>query len=182
MNLSLRAREIQESPIRKLNTLANETKKRGITVYHLNIGQPDIPTPENFLKRIAAFPEKVLSYGPADGLETLKDAMVHYFSYYGIGLEKKNIVIANGGSEAISFAFNVVADPGDEIILPEPFYTNYNGYASLCSLKLVPVTTLAEKGFHLPPLSEFEKRVTPQDPGDSPLLAQQPDRYGVPRR
>jgi aspartate aminotransferase len=88
--------------------------------------------------------------------------MIHYFSLYGIRLEKKNIVIATGGSEAIAFAFNVVADPGDEIIVPEPFYTNYNGYASLCNLTLVPVTTLAENGFHLPPIANIEAKITPR--------------------
>jgi len=160
MKLSQRALSIQESPIRKLSALANETKKRGVTVYHLNIGQPDIATPEIFFRKILDYKEKVLSYGPSDGLEGLKEAMVRYFARFHIGLEKKNIVIATGGSEAISFAFNVVADPGDEIILPEPFYTNYNGYASLCSLRLVPVPTMAEDGFHLPADKQFEKRIS----------------------
>jgi len=160
MKLSNRARHIQESPIRKLAALSLDTKKRGVQVYHLNIGQPDIVTPDVFMKRVCAYEDKVLSYGPSDGLDPLKEAMVSYFRNYQISLEKKNIVIATGGSEAIAFAFNVVADPGDEIIIPEPFYTNYNGYASLSGLTIVPVTTLAEKGFHLPSIEEFEKRIT----------------------
>jgi aspartate aminotransferase len=162
VKISARAQSIQESPIRKLTSLANAAKKRGTTVYHLNIGQPDIHTPDVFLQKIIAYGEKVLSYGPSDGLEALKVAMAKYFAYFNIKLENKNIVIATGGSEAISFAFNAVADPGDEIIIPEPFYTNYNGYASLCNVKIVPVTTHAENGFHLPDLGEFEKKVTPR--------------------
>lgn len=162
MRVSQRASGIQESPIRKLSALAAEVKRKGTSVYHLNIGQPDIHTPEIFRRRILDHSEKVLSYGPSDGLEALKEAMILYFSQYGLQLEKRNIVVATGGSEAISFAFNVVADPGDEIIVPEPFYTNYNGYASLCGLELVPVTTLAEKGFHLPPIREIEEKITPK--------------------
>lgn len=162
MKISARAQSIQESPIRKLSALANAAKKKGTTVYHLNIGQPDIHTPAVFLQKIIDYKEKVLSYGPSDGLEALKEAMVHYFDYFNIKLENKNIVIATGGSEAISFAFNAVADPGDEIIIPEPFYTNYNGYASLCNVKIVPVTTRAEDGFHLPDIKEFEKKISPR--------------------
>lgn len=162
MKISARAQSIQESPIRKLSALANAAKKKGTTVYHLNIGQPDIHTPAVFLQKIIDYKEKVLSYGPSDGLEALKEAMVHYFDYFKIKLENKNIVIATGGSEAISFAFNAVADPGDEIIIPEPFYTNYNGYASLCNVKIVPVTTRAEDGFHLPDIKEFEKKISPR--------------------
>jgi len=159
VKISKRARQVQESPIRKLAGIANETKKRGIRVYHLNIGQPDIQTPPEFFNEIRAFGEKVLAYGPSDGLDILKEAMIGYFSQYGINLGKTNIVVSTGGSEAVSFAFEVVADPGDEIIVPEPFYTNYNGYASLQNVKLAPVTTLAETGFHLPPISEFEKKI-----------------------
>ena len=162
MKISARALSIQESPIRKLSALANAAKKRGTTVYHLNIGQPDIHTPAVFLQKIIDYKEKVLSYGPSDGLEALKEAMAKYFAFFNIKLENKNIVIATGGSEAISFAFNAVADPGDEIIVPEPFYTNYNGYASLCNVKIVPVTTKAEDGFHLPDIKEFEKKISPR--------------------
>ncbi len=162
MTISQRAQHIQESPIRKLTALANAAKKAGRTVYHLNIGQPDIPTPPAFMERIVAYKEKVLSYGPSDGLEALKTAMIRYFEYFQIKLEVKNIVIATGGSEAISFAFNAVGDPGDEIIVSEPFYTNYSGYASQCGLKIVPVTAKAEDGFHLPPIAEFEQKLGPR--------------------
>ncbi len=162
MNISKRGIEIQESPIRKLAGIANETKKRGIRVYHLNIGQPDIITPEVFYKNISEYSEKVLSYGPSDGLPELKEAMVDYFARFNIRLEPSDIIITCGGSEAISFIFCVISDPGGEVIVPEPFYTNYNGYASLTSLNVVPVPTKAEEGFHLPPVSEIEKRITPR--------------------
>jgi len=160
MNISKRAREAQESPIRKLAGVANETKKKGIHVYHLNIGQPDIPTPEVFYKNINEFLDKVLAYGPSDGLPDLKKAVVDYFSRYDIPLNTENIVITCGGSEAILFAFSVIGDAGDEVIVPEPFYTNYNGYASMANLKITPVATLAEEGFHLPEISEIEKKIT----------------------
>ncbi|MDD8014019.1 MAG: aminotransferase class I/II-fold pyridoxal phosphate-dependent enzyme, partial [Acidobacteriota bacterium] len=162
MKISQRAQHIQESPIRKLTSLANAAKKRGMTVYHLNIGQPDIETPAVFMQRIIDYKEKVLSYGPSDGLEALKTAMIHYFEYYKIRLETKNIVIATGGSEAISFAFNAIGDPGDEVIVSEPYYTNYSGYASQCGLKIVPVTAKAENGFHLPDIAEFEQKLSPR--------------------
>jgi len=159
MLISERARAMQESPIRKLSALANQTKKRGINVYHLNIGQPDLETPPTFFQSIASFQQKVLDYGPSDGLEILKTAMINYFRRYQIELETKNIIITSGGSEAISFAMNVICDPQDEIIVFEPFYTNYNGYAALSNIKLIPITGRAEDGFHLPPRKEIEKKI-----------------------
>ncbi len=160
MKISNRAREIQESPIRKLAGVAIETKKKGRQVYHLNIGQPDIQTPAAFYKNINEYADKVLSYGPSDGLPELKLAMIDYFSRYEISLEPGNILITCGGSEAISFAFAAIADAGDEIIIPEPFYTNYNGFATYLQLKVVPVETKAEEGFHLPPISQIEAKIT----------------------
>lgn len=160
MNISQRAKDIQESPIRKLAGVANEAKKRGTHIYHLNIGQPDIHTPPVFYNNINDYGEKVLAYGPSDGLPELKDAMVDYFGHYGIKLTTDNIVVTCGGSEAVSFAFSVIADPGDEVIIPEPFYTNYNGYATLANLKIVPVETKAENGFHLPDLADIEAKIT----------------------
>jgi aspartate aminotransferase len=160
MKLSIRAKEIQESPIRKLAGIANNTKKKGIHIYHLNIGQPDIQTPEAFFANIKEYGDKVLSYGPSDGLPELKQAMIEYFSRYDIHLQPGNILITCGGSEAISFAFSAIGDTGDEIIVPEPFYTNYNGYATITHLKMVPVETKAEDGFHLPDISEIEAKIT----------------------
>ncbi len=162
MQISRRAISIQESPIRKLAPLAAAASARGITIYNLNIGQPDVATPPEFLRAIAGFKDKVLAYGPSDGLPELREAMVGYFARYAIALEPAQILITNGGSEAILFAFNVVADQGDEIIIPEPFYTNYNGYAAMASLKVVPVRTRAEDGFHLPSDEALEAALSPR--------------------
>jgi aspartate aminotransferase len=159
MKISQRAETTQESPIRKLATVASQAKARGRKVYHLNIGQPDIPTPEVFYQQINEFAQKVLSYGPSDGLEELKNVMVQYFSHYDIQLSKENIIICTGGSEAVSFAFNVIADYGDEIIIPEPFYTNYNGFASMAGVNIVPITTVAETGYHLPDIDKIEHKI-----------------------
>ncbi|MEN8222982.1 MAG: pyridoxal phosphate-dependent aminotransferase [Acidobacteriota bacterium] len=160
MKISLRGESIQESPIRKLSAVAIKTKEAGKKVYHLNIGQPDIPTPPEFYEAIRSYSEKVLSYGPSDGIIELKDAMIRYFERYNIGLGRENLTITYGGSEAVSFAFSIVGDPGDEIIIPEPFYTNYNGYATMSNLNIVPVKTKAETGFHLPDISDIEKKIT----------------------
>lgn len=160
MKVSRRAAEIQESPIRKLAGVADKTKKNGIHVYHLNIGQPDIDTPDIFFKKINEFAGKVLSYGPSDGLPDLKAAIIDYFLRYDIHLAPDNILVTCGGSEAISFAFGAIGDAGDEVIVPEPYYTNYNGYATFSHLKLVPVQTKAEEGFHLPDISEIEAKIT----------------------
>jgi aspartate aminotransferase len=162
MKVSLRAVSIQESPIRKLAPLASAARARGVEIYNLNIGQPDVPTPPEFLRAVSGFSEKVLAYGPSDGLPELRGAMAAYFARYGIALDPGEILITNGGSEAVLFAFNVVADDGEEIIVPEPFYTNYNGYAAMANLDVVPVRTHAEDGFHLPPDGALEAAVTPR--------------------
>ena len=162
MRISQRADAIQESPIRKLAPLAAATRARGISIYNLNIGQPDVATPPEFLQAVGSFKDKVLAYGPSDGLPELRAAMVDYFARYAIALDPGDVLITNGGSEAILFAFNVVADDGQEIIIPEPFYTNYNGYAAMANLRIVPVRSHAEDGFHLPPDEVLEAAVTPR--------------------
>jgi len=160
MNISKRGRDIQPSPIRKLNPYADKAKEQGIHVYHLNIGQPDIPTPQPILDAFHSFDEKVLSYGPAQGFLELRQAIADYFNSYRISLDAENVIITIGGSEAIHFSFSVVADPGDEIIISEPFYTNYNGYASFANIRIVPLTLHVEDGFRLPPEEEIEARIT----------------------
>ncbi|MEJ2422471.1 MAG: pyridoxal phosphate-dependent aminotransferase [Acidobacteriota bacterium] len=160
MRLSKRAESIQASPIRKLAPLAVRAKARGISIYHLNIGQPDIPTPEAYLKAVQRYGGPVLSYGPSDGLPELKKAVSTYFAANSIEIAPEELIITTGGSEAALFALNLVGDPGDEVIVPEPFYTNYNGFATLAGMKVVPVTTRAEDGFHLPPMEDIEKKVT----------------------
>ncbi len=158
--LSKRARAMPFSPIRKLSPLADEAKKKGIHVYHLNIGQPDIETPKEMFDAIAKFREKVLSYGPSGGLLDLRLAVADYYRRSGIDIDLDNVWITTGGSEAILFAFMSVCDPGDEIIVFEPFYTNYNGLATMAQVKLVPLTTRVEDGFHLPTQKQIEQKMT----------------------
>jgi aspartate aminotransferase len=162
MQLSKRAIEIQASPIRKLMPYANSAKARGIKVYHLNIGQPDIATPPEMLKVYHEFSDKVLAYGPSQGLEVYQEGLVHYYSRIGIQLSTKDIIVTTAGSEAVTFAMMVVANEGDEIIVPEPFYTNYNGFATMASIHLKAVTTHAENGFALPDNAEIEKLINPK--------------------
>ncbi len=165
MKISERGRNIQASPIRRLVPLADQAKKKGIKVYHLNIGQPDIPTPGPVFEAIKNFNEKVLSYGPSQGLPELREEIAKYFREYGIDLTMENVLITLGGSEAIHFAFSVIADPGDEIIIPEPYYTNYNGYASFAGIRIVPVTSKAEGGYRLPSVEEIENKITSKTKG-----------------
>jgi len=160
VRLSRRAVEMPASPIRRLVPLADKAKARGIKVYHLNIGQPDIETPVEMMNGYHKVDIKVLSYGPSQGLKEYIDALVRYYKSVGITVAPGDVIVATGGSEAISFAFDAVADPGDEVIVPEPFYTNYAGFAATASLKLAPVTCLAETGFVLPGRNEFEKALT----------------------
>jgi aspartate aminotransferase len=161
MDISRRGQTIQASPIRKLKPYADKALERGIKVYFLNIGDPDIPTPPPVLDAVRAYNEKILSYGPAQGILELRNAIAQYFNGYGIPLTPENVIITLGGSEAILFAFAVVGDPDDEIIIPEPFYTNYNGYASLANLKIVPLTLKVEDGYRLPAKEAIEARITP---------------------
>ncbi len=162
MNISYRGRTIQASPIRKFKPIADEAIRRGIKVYFLNIGDPDVPTPRPVMEAFHGFNDEVLAYGPAQGFLELRQAIADYFSGYGIALTADNVIITTGGSEAILFAFCVVGDPGDEIMIPEPFYTNYNGYASIASLKIVPLPLRVEDGFRLPSRAEIESRITPR--------------------
>jgi len=162
MEISHRGRTVQASPIRKLKPYADKALAAGIKIYFLNIGDPDIPTPRPILDEVRSFNDKILGYGPAQGFLELRQAIAGYFNGYKIPLTAENVVITVGGSEAILFTFAAVGDPGDEIIIPEPFYTNYNGYASLASLKIVPLTLRVEDGYRLPPAKEIEAKITPR--------------------
>ena len=157
---SRRASETQESPIRKLAPLAVEAKKKGISVYHLNIGQPDIPTPPDYWKIIRDDLPKVLAYGPSAGIPGLREAISGYYQRSGIDITSSQVMITTGGSEAVIFAMMVTCDPGDEIICFEPFYTNYNGFATLAGVRLVPITSTPENGFHLSKNDEIESKIT----------------------
>jgi aspartate aminotransferase len=162
MDISYRGRTIQASPIRKFKPYADDAIKKGIKVYFLNIGDPDIPTPQPIKDAFHSFNDEVLAYGPAQGFLELRQAIADYFGTHHIPLTAENVIITCGGSEAILFAFSVVADPGDEIIIPEPFYTNYNGFASIASVKIVPLTLSVENGYRLPPAAEIEALITPR--------------------
>ncbi len=148
------------SPIRKLAPHADEAKRRGVHVYHLNIGQPDIPTPREVFDAMSGHSEEVLSYGPSQGLEELRTTIAEYLGDFAIAVKPDDVMVTTGGSEAILFAMLVVADRGDEIVVPEPFYTNYNGYAAIAGVTLVPLTTHAEDGFRLPGRESILARVT----------------------
>jgi len=152
--------EIQASPIRKLMPHAEAAKKRGLKVYHLNIGQPDIPTPQVMIDAYHNFSDKVLAYGPSQGLDIYRQGLVKYYSNYGINLKEDEIIVTTAGSEAITFAMMVVAEVGDEILVLEPFYTNYNGFATMAGIHLKPITTVGENGYQLPPEEVIESFIT----------------------
>ncbi len=160
--LSKRAVEMPASPIRRLIPYALEAKKRGTKVYHLNIGQPDVPTPEPFFEALQKFPHKVVEYQLSQGSLEYISALAGYYQRCGYDVNASDILVTTGGSEAIVFAMQAIAGAGDEIIVFEPFYTNYLGYAMMSGVKLVPVTSSAETGFHLPTREEIEAKITPR--------------------
>lgn len=162
MKISRRGLDIQESPIRKLKPYADQAIAEGVHIYFINIGQPDIPTPQPVWETFRKFDEDVLSYGPAQGFLDLRQAMADYYRHYDIPLNSENFIITTGGSEAIHFALCAVADSGSEIIIPEPFYTNYNGFAALADVKIVPLTLNIEDGFRLPSKEAIEAKITPR--------------------
>jgi aspartate aminotransferase len=157
--LSQRALEVQASPIRKLVPYADEAKKRGISVYHLNIGQPDIETPPEFWNAVKNYSQNVLAYGHSQGLASYLKALSGYYHKCGLDISPENIVVTTGGSEAIVFAFLLICQPGEKIIVFEPFYTNYNGFATMASVELVPIETKPEDGFHLPSRKVIEAAI-----------------------
>jgi aspartate aminotransferase len=157
--VSTRAGRVPPSPIRKLVPLADRAKRAGKKVYHLNIGQPDIPTPREFLEGFRKAPE-VLAYSPSPGFEEARAALIRYYRRFGIELDQEQLIITVGGSEAVTFAMLIALDPGDEIIIPEPFYGPYSGYAEIANVKIVPLTTHLEEGFRLPSRGEIEAKIT----------------------
>ncbi len=160
--ISDRGIEMPASPIRKLVPFAEAAKKRGVKVYHLNIGQPDIHTPEVALQAVRKFDQKVIEYSHSAGNEGYRRKLAGYYQNIGINVDHNEIIITTGGSEAISFAFKTCMNPGDEVIIPEPFYTNYNAFALAAGVKVVPITSNIKDGFALPSISEFEKSITPR--------------------
>jgi Aspartate/tyrosine/aromatic aminotransferase len=165
LTLSKKAQAMPASPIRKLVPFADAAKKRGIKVYHLNIGQPDIESPKEALEAVKNNDLKVVAYAKSGGNDSLREGLARYYQGIGINVEAADINITNGGSEALQIALSVTCDPDDEVIVFEPFYTNYNSFALQNDVKLVPITTHIEDGFALPPMSEVEKHITPKTKG-----------------
>lgn len=153
------------SPIRKLVPFAEDAKKAGRIVYHLNIGQPDIKTPQVVSKKLRELNLDVIEYSNSEGMINYRKGLQSYYNSKNIALEVENIMVTTGGSEALVFAFMTCLDPGDEVIIPEPFYANYNGFAVMAGVKVVPITASIDDGFALPPVSEFEKKISPRTKG-----------------
>ena len=160
MKFSTRINKMQESPVRKLVPIATRVKKQGKKVYHLNIGQPDIETPKVFMEAINNYDSRVIKYSFSQGEPILIDAIRDYFKKDDIIFDEEDILVTNGGSEAITFSTIAICDPGDEILVPEPFYTNYNGFTGEVNVNIVPITTKARDGFHWPKKEEIVKLIT----------------------
>ena len=165
IKISKRGAMLPASPIRKLIPYADQAKKRGLHVYHLNIGQPDIETPPEFWKAVKDYSQKVLAYGNSQGMADYLEKLAAYYRGYNLDINADDIIVTTGGSEAIIFAMTIISNPGDEIIVFEPFYTNYNGFAIQAGINLVPITTNVEDGFHLPPVDVIEKAITKKTKG-----------------
>ncbi|MFN0033095.1 MAG: pyridoxal phosphate-dependent aminotransferase [Flavobacteriales bacterium] len=164
-DISNKAHTMPASPIRKLVPFAEAAKKLGRKVYHLNIGQPDIETPQVVRERMKQLDLKVVEYSNSEGIAAYRDGLVTYYASKNIALQRENVMVSTGGSEALVFAFMTCFNPGDEVIIPEPFYANYNGFAVMAGVKVVSVMSYIETGFALPPIEEFEKRITPKTKG-----------------
>ena len=159
VNISNRAANTQASPISKLVPLAMEAKARGTKVYHLNIGQPEIATHPAFSNAIHSFPSSVLKYSNSQGLPEYIDWLLRYYKDIGIELTRDEVMVTSGGSEAVIFSIFATTNPGDNLLVFEPFYTNYNGYATMASVDLIPVTTYAETGYHPPSKEEIVSKI-----------------------
>jgi len=162
LTISKRGQQMPASPIRKLVPFAEAAKRKGTKVYHLNIGQPDIETPPAIMDAVRHTNIKVLEYSHSAGNESYRRKLVEYYKKVGIEVSYDQIMITTGGSEAIMFGFFTCLNPGDEVIIPEPFYANYNGFACAAGVNVVPITSRIENGFALPPIDDFEKVITPK--------------------
>jgi len=162
LSVSNRGRNMPASPIRKLVPFAEAAKKKGIKIYHLNIGQPDIETPPEILNAVRNSDFKILEYSHSAGNESYRKKLVEYYRSVNIDVDHNEIIITTGGSEAILFGFMSCLDAGDEVIIPEPFYANYNGFAVTAGVTVKPITSSIDTGFALPPIEEFEKLITPK--------------------
>lgn len=159
-DISAKGKAMPDSPIRKLAPFANAAKERGTHVIHLNIGQPDIATPEVAMDAVRKLDRTVLEYSPSEGFARYRERLAVYYNRVGVDVTADEVLVTTGGSEALVFAFMSCLDAGDEVIIPEPFYANYNGFATLAGINIVPVTARIEGGFSLPPMAEFERAIT----------------------
>ena len=160
MQLSERVQEMQFSPIRRFNPIAIKAKENGKKVYHLNIGQPDVETPECFMDSIRTFKESVIKYTESGGVVELQDAVIEYYKKYGMNYDRSNMIVTNGGSEALTMAFLSIINPGEEVLIAEPFYTNYHTFLTTAGGKIVPITTKAEDGFSYATREQIEPLIT----------------------
>ena len=160
MRYSERITTMQSSPIRKLAHIASSAKAKGIKIYHLNIGQPDIKTPKVFFEAVKNFNNEVLEYAVSPGLPELIYSLQQYYTTYNMDFESDEILVTNGGSEALLFALMATCDPKDNILVPEPFYSNYNGFSQSINVNITPITTKAEEGFHLPSKEKIQSLIT----------------------
>ena len=165
MKVSRRAKNLQFSPIRKLTPFALRAKEKGVKIYHLNIGQPDIKSPAIFLKKVKEFDQKVVGYEKSDGYEPLKQSIVKYFIKNGLSIKRKDVVVTIGGSEALWMIFYVLFDKGDECLTFDPMYPNYQTFADLSGVKIKAVPTRLEDNFQLPAVEEIKKQVTKKTKG-----------------
>lgn len=162
LEASNRGKAVPRSAIRKLIPLSRETEKRGVKIIRLNIGQPDIETPPEFWKGVRAFKEKVLAYSPSEGRPEYLDAQVKYYARFGIPVSREDMVASTGGIEGVLYALMAATDPGDDVLVPEPYYSNYIGAAAMAGVRFVAFTTFAESGYHLPDCTTIEKAITPK--------------------
>jgi aspartate aminotransferase len=160
--ISIKGQKMPESPIRKLVPYAENAKKRGLNVFHLNIGQPDIKTPSVALDAVKNNDIEVLAYARSEGSETYREKLADYYKKHNINISAQDIIVTTGGSEALLFTLGSITDFGDEIIIPEPFYANYNGFSIANGIKVLPIVSTIDDGFSLPKIEEFEKLITPK--------------------
>ncbi len=162
LRISSKGQAMPESPIRKLVPYAEAARKKGVKIYPLNIGQPDIETPEIARDAVRNFDKKVIEYSHSAGMQSLREKLVEYYRTVDIEVTSDEIIVGAGASEALLFAFQSIMDPDDEVIIPEPFYANYNGFATNAGIRVKPIISSIESGFALPPIEDFEKNITPK--------------------
>ncbi|MCF6170106.1 MAG: pyridoxal phosphate-dependent aminotransferase [Bacteroidales bacterium] len=160
LQISKKGRAMPESPIRKLVPFAEAARAKGIKIFPLNIGQPDIETPDVALNAVRNYPHNVIEYSHSAGMPSLREKLVEYYKTVNIEVSPEEIIVGTGASEALLFAFQSIMDPGDEVIIPEPFYANYNGFATNAGIQVKPIFSSIDTGFALPPIADFEKNIT----------------------